>query len=411
MMNAAILLPLLAVSTTTTAFLSPTTLPPKHSLLRVATKTIDGDIACLEQEFQELKEQLRHDLFHLKQKQCELAQEEDKLLQEAVHIAEFDRFAQEMDERKSSVELEQAHTKVEKAQEAKQRADATTDRAMEEAPMINDVDSRHRYLSFLNLDQAVNYLKMSQDLLQVSQEKEEEVLEKETQAEDRLEYLEQKETALKDMITKYDDPGVVHLWAQEELVLHQAMIQDTKKKWEYQTLWKQLQQDIVDLEKTKEQVAEEEKELTAKAAKLTEFREQEQVLEVEAALVEIEEATMEVQLATAIKERACRNSLWAIQEAELLHSQTGNDGRNIEDWLVAQSAAHLQASVQAQHDAEEHQYKAVRKEMQAKELLLLLKRKEKILNELRLPGNEGARQRFVRHELSHQESLLQVARA
>jgi len=175
----------------------------------------------LERDFRELKEKLRRDLLQLKHKQTKVVQDEQDLLQQTINVTEFERFAEEMDVELKEKNLEQAHTVVQQAQDLKQRARSETEWAIARIALLQSMmEPDHRDLdSFLLLRQAAFDLKQCQEWLERSQSMERKAVEEETEAEDLLRSLKERESHLKEILASADPMTLQH-WTEDELTQH-----------------------------------------------------------------------------------------------------------------------------------------------------------------------------------------------
>lgn len=154
---------------------------------RYVRLTPDQVIAHLTQEYQELQEQLRHDLFQLKHLQHEVAEEEDALLQETMQEIEMEWFAQELDVIASEEDYQSAHRDFLHAKMKKKIAlqKWAQDQAAWMDSQLNDLQL------LLSLGTSSEELKKSCEALEASQEAERQALVKETRAEGLLKFLEE----------------------------------------------------------------------------------------------------------------------------------------------------------------------------------------------------------------------------
>ena len=413
--------PLLAYSTA--AFLSPTTVvrvevpaitnpaPPLRSTSLQSDDIAKTPLACLERDYRTFKDKLRRELLQLKHKQSEVAKEEEKLLKETIQVTEFERFGQELDVASKHNELEKAHAAVEEAQANMKRAYDKMDQALDQAVLLKKsfMDSDESALQSLNLiEQATRDMKSSREIAQRSQEKEQQAIRLETGAEVLLEFLEEQEAHLKD-IASSQDPQVLDEWSTEEATEHHhALLQASSMEWEYQKLRHHLQKDLLDRQHQQAQVLQEERILTAKAAELLRLKEADQVTHATEAFAEMQQANQALQEAVSKHERAYEAALWAIEEVvEMKDDIDDVDRRALELWfLEGDGEKYLDAADQAIKDAKETQVKAIKREVQAEDLLLLLTQKEQVLNDLRQPGNEKELQAWSRNEMGGAQCVV-----
>ena len=416
-----LLLTILLLTGPTAAFLTPLAVPvhsPRLAPLRAGNRQKDGvamtPVTCLERDYRELKEKLRHDLLQLKHKQSQVAKEEEELLEETIHVTEFERFGQEMDVKSKQEELQRAHAAVEAARANKKRAYDNMEKALDQAVILKThMDSDESALAVVNLiEQASKDLKESLAAVQMNQEKEQAALRLETGAEVLLEFLAEQEAHLKDVASSLD-PLTLEEWSTEEATEHHlALLNASSTEWEYQKLRHRLQTDLLDLEHQKEQVLQEERLLASKAAELLRLKEAEEVRHATEAFAAMQQANKVLQEAVARKEKAYDAALWALDEVVGVKDDIDKtDRRALELWfLEGQDEKYLDAAEQAVKKAKETQEKATRREVQAEDMLLRLTQKEKMLQELRQPGNEKNLQFWIQNELSRDQSIVRGLR-
>jgi len=374
-------------------------------------------IATLEGEYQKFKDQLRSDLLQLTHKRRQVVQDESQFLQEELDATEMERLAQELDVVAKDDVLKEAHMAVHLAKGKKQRALVETEFAIEHAVLLQSMGQDHRDLeSFLLLEQAATDLKESEALIQKSQELEQNALQQESQAEELLQFLQDKESHLQ-QVANSRDPQAWQTWLNEEMTDHyQNLLQVASMEWEYQKMWRHLQRDLLDLKHQQTQVVDEEKMLAAKAEDLLKLQETEQVEQVRDALKELQRANEALKEAVQYKQRAYKAALWAIDQVDEWQTHQPEmtddvDRRALFLWIEKGDAdRYIDQADENAKAAQQHQRDAIQKEGMAEDVLLMLKQKERALKKLRQPGNEEDLQRWIQHELVREESVLQRVR-
>lgn len=359
------------------------------------TKTISNSVAQLEVEYQTLKEQLRHDLFQLKDKQCQVAHEEDDIVREVLDEVDLERFAHEMDVLATKYEYQKAQTEV---VEAMAKNKVAKEKLTEN--QAEWMDSEHHDLQeLLDLTSASIEFRQSEEMLEAKKEAERQAELKEMEAQDMLFFLEEQEDLLNEVAL---DPEKEHNWIIEELTTHhKSMLQTATLEMDIANVGYQLRQELMELKNRQLQVEREEALLAAKMEEIVELQTHEQEDQIQAAVEKIKEIHQEVREAVARKEEAYKKTLKAIQEA---------DGNPIKIWKTVEPNEELKVRDMNADDVKDKLSQIVSFQAQAEELLALLKQKGKILKELRLPGHEKALHKWVKDELSHHESMLKVVK-
>jgi len=185
-------------------------------------------ITQLEREYQALQLKLRGDL--QENRLFDAAYDAEALLEKEADITSFEIDEKEEELLDSYDELMHAHENVEQAQATKEEARLDAALALNEAVLLEEIDSDHEDLENFLLAQAEYGLKVSDDLLKEAETKEGEALGKEIQAEDLLRFLEEKETRLRNLLTVPKNKKSLQALAKHELPKHEALIKVVKQK-------------------------------------------------------------------------------------------------------------------------------------------------------------------------------------
>jgi len=185
-------------------------------------------IARLEDEYQALQLKLRGDL--QENRLFEAAYDAQAMLEKEADITSF-----EIDEKEEELvdaygELMHAHENVEQAQATKEEARLDAALALNEAVLLEEIDSDHEELENFLLAQAEYGLKESDDLLKEAEAEEGEALRKEVQVEDLLRFLEEKETHLRELLVAPHNKSSLTELAALELPKHEALVKVVKQK-------------------------------------------------------------------------------------------------------------------------------------------------------------------------------------
>lgn len=187
----------------------------------------DEAVARLEREYQALQSKLRGDLQENRLFDAEY--DAQAMLEKEADITSFEIEEQEEELVDAYDDFMHAHENVEQAQATKEEARLDAALALNEAVLLEEIDSDQELENFL-LAQAEYGLEESDNLLKEAEAEEGEALRKEVQAEDLLRFLEEKETHLREILAApHNKKNLIEL-AKQELPKHEALIKVVKQK-------------------------------------------------------------------------------------------------------------------------------------------------------------------------------------